>query len=172
MTTRFFRFVLLAAAVAAVSLVASINKGHSVQDAETAPAWTATGIDGKAVSSSDFAGKVVILTFWATWCPPCRAEIPGFIDLQKQHAKEGLVIVGASVDQGGTDAVEPFVEKTAINYPVVLASEEMQEAFGGIEGIPATFIIDRAGKIVSKHVGFVEKKQLEKEIKPLLSAEK
>jgi thiol-disulfide isomerase/thioredoxin len=132
------------------------------------PAWELKGVDGKPVKSSDFAGKVVILDFWATWCGPCRMEIPGFIELQKQYADKGLVVVGVSLDQDGASVVKSFMDKTGINYPVVLGDETIVNAFGGVEGIPTTFIIDRDGRIVGKHVGYAPKAEFESEIKPLL----
>jgi len=132
------------------------------------PAWELKGVDGKLVKFSDFAGKVVILDFWATWCGPCRMEIPGFIELQKQYADKGLVVVGVSLDQDGASVVKTFMDKTGIIYPVVLGDETIVCAFGGVEGIPTTFIIDRNGRIVGMHVGYTEKTEFESEIKPLL----
>ena len=95
-------------------------------------------------------------------------EIPGFIELQKQYADKGLVVIGVSLDQDGASAVKPFSEKLGINYPIVLGDETIVSAFGGIEGIPATFIIDREGRIVRKHVGYAPKAEFEADIKPLL----
>lgn len=132
------------------------------------PAWELKDVNGKTVKFSDFSGKVVVLDFWATWCGPCRMEIPGFIELQKQYADKGLVIVGVSLDQDGASAVKPFMEKMGINYPIVLGDEAVTSAFGGIEGIPTTFIIDRTGNIVRKHVGYAPKAEFEADIKPLL----
>lgn len=132
------------------------------------PAWELKGVDSKPVKSSDFAGKVVILDFWATWCGPCRMEIPGFIELQKQYADKGLVVVGVALDQDGASVVKPFMDKMGINYPVVLGDETIVNAFGGVEGIPTTFIIDRNGQIVGKHVGYAAKAEFEAEIKPFL----
>jgi thiol-disulfide isomerase/thioredoxin len=135
--------------------------------------WKLQDVNGKTVSSADFKGKIVVLDFWATWCSPCRAEIPGFIELQKEYGKNGVAIIGASVD--GADelaAVKKFAERFGINYPVVLADQETVRAFGGVDVIPTTFIIDRDGRIVSRHMGFTEKAELEKEIKMLLHAGK
>ena len=133
-----------------------------------APSWELKDVVGKPVKSSDFAGKVVILDFWATWCGPCRMEIPGFIELQKQYADKGLVVVGVSLDQDGASVVKAFIDKTGINYPVVLGDETIVNAFGGVEGIPTTFIIDRSGQIVRKHVGYAAKAEFESEIQSLL----
>lgn len=134
----------------------------------SAPAWELKGVDGKTVKSTDFAGKVVILDFWATWCGPCRTEIPSFVELQNQYAREGLVVVGVSLDDDATAVVKPFMTKMGINYPVVMGDERVVESFGGIEGIPTTFIIDRAGRIAQKHVGYAPKAVFERDIRPLL----
>jgi thiol-disulfide isomerase/thioredoxin len=142
---------------------------NAAGNAAAAPDWELKDLDGRTVRSSDFKGKVVVLDFWATWCGPCRAEIPGLVALQKEYAPEGLVIVGASVDEGGASTVKQFTEKLGVNYPVVLADEKVQQAFGGIEAIPTTFIIDRTGRIVKKDFGFTGKDEFEQEIKPLLN---
>ena len=135
----------------------------------SAPNWELKDLDGKTVRSSDFKGKIVVLDFWATWCGPCRAEIPGFVSLQNKYAPQGLVIIGASVDEGGASTVKPFTQKLGVNYPVVLADEKVQQAFGGIEAIPTTFVIDRVGRVVKRHCGFANKDEFEQEIKPLLN---
>lgn len=173
--TIIFAGLLVTAAAAMLVLAASrqpsTTTDQTVQSAITkqpSPAWELKDLDGKAVKSSDFAGKVVVLDFWATWCGPCRMEIPGFIELHKQYADKGLVVVGVSLDRGGASAVKPFVEKMGINYRIVLGDETIVSAFGGIEGIPTTFIIDRKGQIVGTHVGYAPKAEFEAEIKPLL----
>jgi thiol-disulfide isomerase/thioredoxin len=160
--------------VPVVVLAASLATTPSARSAPSenavpTPNWELKDPDGRTVRSSDFKGKVVVLDFWATWCGPCRAEIPGFVALQKKYAPEGLVVVGASVDESGAATVEPFTQKFGMNYPVVLADKKMEQAFGGIEAIPTTFIIDRAGRVVKKHLGFADKDDFEQEIKLLLN---
>jgi peroxiredoxin len=136
--------------------------------ADQAPAWSLTDLAGKSVKSSDFAGKVVILDFWATWCPPCRAEIPGFVELQEKYGEQGLQIVGVSMDEGGPQAVAAFVRKTGMNYPVVMGDESVANAFGGVRALPTTFVIDRAGKIAERHEGYTSKDAFEQILKKLL----
>ncbi len=121
-----------------------------------APAWQLTTLDGKPVGSEELKGKVVVVDFWATWCGPCVHEIPGYIALQKKYAERGLVIVGVSVDQQGAGVVTKFVSSKGINYPVALATPEIIAAFGGIEGIPTTFLIDREGRLRHRKVGAME----------------
>ena len=133
-----------------------------------APAWTLKNLEGKPVSLSDFKGKVVILDFWATWCPPCRAEIPSFIELQKEYGDQGLAVIGLSLDESGAAAVKKFVERAGMNYTVVMADQAVAGAYGGVEAIPTTFVIDRQGRIVARHVGLTSRGEFEKEIKPLL----
>ncbi|MBI2926306.1 MAG: TlpA family protein disulfide reductase [Verrucomicrobia bacterium] len=133
-----------------------------------APAWELKDVEGKLVKSADFKGKVVILDFWATWCGPCRMEIPGFVSLQKKYGKDGLVIVGVSLDDEGATVLKPFIKKHSINYTVVLGDEKVSKAFGGVDALPTTFIIDRTGLIVSQHVGYAPEATFAKEIKPLL----
>lgn len=164
------------AMVALLALVATPSHLSLANAAEAAsadpvpgPAWQLKNVNGQPVKSSDFAGKVVILDFWATWCPPCRMEIPGFIELQKQYADKGLVVIGVSLDQDGAAGVKQFMDKQGMTYPVVLGDQKIVSAFGGVEGIPTTFIIDRKGRIIRKHVGYTEKSEFEAEIKPLLN---
>ncbi|MFI5357427.1 MAG: TlpA family protein disulfide reductase [Opitutales bacterium] len=118
-----------------------------------APAWTLLDLQGKPVSFAQFKGKVVVVDFWATWCGPCRSEIPGYIKLQQKYGKDGLVIVGISLDQGGPAVVKEFLQKQGMNYVVVMGDDATVSAFGGVDGIPTTFIIDRQGMIRDKKVG-------------------
>ena len=115
----------------------------------SAPDWQLNGPTGKTVKFSDFRGKVVILNFSATWCAPCRLEIPYLIELQKRYGDRGLAVIGVSLDEQGPDVVKEFVKQLGVNYPIVIGNEKITEAYGGIEGIPTTFVIDRQGRVVS-----------------------
>jgi peroxiredoxin len=136
----------------------------------SAPAWQLQDLSGQTIHSTDYQGKVVILDFWATWCPPCRMEIPGFIDLQKKYQSQGLAVIGISVDQASPDSVKTFVQQIGINYPILQADDKVTAAYGGIEGLPTTIIIDRGGHIVKQYLGLTEKSEIEAAIKPLLKA--
>ena len=137
-------------------------------DAKPASDFTLPGLDGKQVTLSSFRGKVVLLNFWATWCGPCKAEIPAFVELQTQF-KNDLVVLGLSVDDPA-DKAKAFADQYKVNYPIVLGlgHDEIQDAFGPIFGIPASFLISRDGKVCKRHLGLAPKTQFEREIKALL----
>ncbi|HEY6572050.1 MAG TPA: redoxin domain-containing protein [Candidatus Eisenbacteria bacterium] len=135
-----------------------------------APAFELADLSGQTVSSSTFAGKVVILDFWATWCPPCREEVPHFVQLQSKYRDQGLAIVGLSLDAGGAKDVAPFAEEYNVNYTMLLGADDVAKAFGGINSIPTTFVIDRRGKVVKRFVGYTSPEVFEATIAPLLAA--
>ena len=134
-----------------------------------APDFTLYTLDGEEVRLSDYLGKVVILDFWATWCAPCRKGIPDLISIQNEY-KDELVVIGISLDQPATqDKLVPFIESYGINYPVVLGNIEVSDAYGNIQAIPTSFIIDQEGNIINKHIGLIPKSILAEEINSLLS---
>jgi peroxiredoxin len=136
------------------------------EPAGIAPAFTLPDINGRSVSLSQFRGKVVVLDFWATWCPPCKREIPDFIALQSAYSAKGLQVVGVALDEPGP--VKAYAAQNGMNYPVLLGTNDIAQKYGGIEGIPTTFIIDKSGKIVNRFEGFRPKEVFESEIKKLL----
>ncbi len=132
------------------------------------PDWHATDLQGHAISTSDFKNKVVIVDFWATWCAPCVAEIPGYIELEKKYSAQGLVLVGISMDTTGAEAVQKFAESKKLNYPVVLATDDLVHTFGDPEAIPTTFVFDRSGRLAYKKFGAMKPDAFEAIVKPLV----
>ena len=124
--------------------------------------------DGKKIKLSKLKGKVVVINFWATWCPPCRAEIPDFIKVYKTYKSKGLIIIGIALDEDGWSQVKPFVDKNKISYSIVLGTAEVVQQYGGINGIPTTFIVDKKGNVIDNQVGMLTKEILEQKIKLLL----
>ncbi|HBB41548.1 MAG: hypothetical protein COW73_08565 [Nitrospirae bacterium CG18_big_fil_WC_8_21_14_2_50_70_55] len=132
------------------------------------PPLELTDLDGHPVSLAALKGKVVIIDFWATWCPPCREAIPDLIDLKKQYGGQGLEVVGISLDDNAERILPRFVHDFGINYPVVIGSEEVAAAFGGILGLPTTFIVDRAGMVRSHFMGYIDRQRMEAAVTGLL----
>lgn len=157
------------AAIVSITLVFALFTGFSSNDGpRKAPDFKLKNIEGKTVELSKLKGKTVVLNFWATWCGPCRAEIPGFIQVYDKYKSRGLEIVGISLDEGGWGDVKPFVKKYAIPYPVVLGNNTVAEQYGNIEAIPTTFIIDKDGLVVDRHIGYLKMEDFENKIKGYL----
>ena len=131
--------------------------------------FTLKDMNGANVTLSDYKGKVILIDFWATWCGPCKIEIPWLVELQTKYGKDGLQALGVSVDDT-VEKLKPYVSELKMNYPVLqgLGHDDMQEAYGPLWGIPVTVVISRDGKICTKHIGFSAKESFEKEIKSLL----
>jgi peroxiredoxin len=131
--------------------------------------FTLKDMNGKSVNLSAYKGKVLLVDFWATWCGPCKVEIPGFVDLYTRYRAQGFEIVGVLVDDQIAKA-KPFAQQYKMNYPVLDGDkrDDVKDAFGPLWGLPTAFLIGRDGKICRKHSGFATKEQFEKEIKGLL----
>lgn len=138
-----------------------------VRKPDPAPAFEVTGLDGKRFTLAGSRGKVILLNFWATWCGPCRAEIPDLVELQNKY-KERFQILSLVVDDDDAEAIKKFVEKSGINYPVALAGDELRMQYGGIPALPTSFLLDTEGRIVQKHEGLRDPILYEVEVRALL----
>jgi thiol-disulfide isomerase/thioredoxin len=138
-----------------------------IREPDPAPEFAAKGMDGETVNLAAARGKVVLLNFWATWCGPCRMEVPDLVELQKKYP-ERLQVIGLVVDDEETDAVRAFAKRYSINYPIAMATNETRFRFGGVPALPTTFIIDAQGRVVQKHIGLRDPALYETEIRALL----
>jgi thiol-disulfide isomerase/thioredoxin len=139
-----------------------------VKNPEMAPPLQAHDILGKPVSNADWAGKVVLVNFWATWCPPCREEIPELIELQKQYG-DRLQIIGISEDEDSPEKVLKFAQQKGMTYPIVMSTPEVIESYGGVPALPTSFLLDTQGRVVQKHSGLYPIAFYHREIRALLS---
>jgi peroxiredoxin len=135
-----------------------------------APDFALKDADGKLVHLADYRGKVVLLDFWATWCGPCKIEIPWFEEFQRQHQGKGFAVIGVSMDDDGWEVVKPFLTRLKVNYRVLIGNDHTAQLYGGIDALPTTFLIDREGRIAAVHVGLVDRKEFENGIEKLLEA--
>jgi len=132
-----------------------------------APDFVLAGATGAPVRLSDFRGKVVLLNFWATWCVPCRTEIPWFVEFQRSYAAD-FEVLGVSLDDGGWNSVKPYIEQRNVNYPVMLANDEVTRAYGGMQALPMTLIVDKSGRIAAVHIGLCSRSEFENDIQTAL----
>ena len=158
------------AARAGVKASVSSNKTAVAAD-NLVPAYNFTleTLDGKQVSLKDFKGKALMLNIWDTWCPPCRKEIPDFVELYSEYKSKGLEILGVAGGQNGVEAVAKFIKDNNMNYLNALATPELINGFGGVRSIPTTFMIDKNGNIYKKYVGARPKEVFEGDIKDILN---
>lgn len=136
--------------------------------ASPAPDFTLQSLDGKTMRLSDFRGKAVLLNFWATWCGPCKIEMPWFVELQKQYAAQGFQIVGVAMDDASKEDISKFAKDMGVNYPILIGKESVGDEYGGVPALPETFLIGRDGKIVDKILGLRGKAEIEDAIKKAL----
>ncbi len=149
--------------------VSRANAESRTAQGPKAPDFVLYDKDGNTVRLSDHFGKVIILDFWATWCGPCRMEIPGFVQLYEKYKDDGLEIIGISLDRDGWNAVIPFMEQYGVNYTVVLGDQNVVMRYGGIRSIPTTFIVNKNGEVVDRVVGYRPVDYFENEIVQLLN---
>jgi len=138
-----------------------------VRNPDAAPVFKLITLDAKLLSLTDYKGKVILLNFWATWCGPCRAEIPDLVELQNKY-KDQLQIIGLDVDDDDQEAVRKFAERFGINYPIAMATDELRTEYGGIPALPTSFVLDGEGRVVQKHEGLRDPVLYEVEIRALL----
>lgn len=136
-----------------------------------APDFTLESLDGKSMRLSDLRGKAVLLNFWATWCGPCKIEMPWFVELQNQYGSQGLQIVGVAMDDSSKEDIAKFAKEMGVNYPVLLGKEAVGDEYGGVPALPESFFIGRDGKIVDKIIGLKGKAEIEDSIKKALDTE-
>ncbi len=134
-----------------------------------APGFSLADSTGDIVALDALRGQVVLLNFWATWCGPCTVEMPWFAEFRAAHHAEGLAVVGVSLDESGWDAVKPFAAAHRVSYPLTLGTDALTSAYGGIDALPSTFLIDRHGRIAARHVGLIPKADYERQIATLLA---
>jgi cytochrome c biogenesis protein CcmG/thiol:disulfide interchange protein DsbE len=143
--------------------------GHRGAVDSSAPGFSLTDLDGKPLDLANYRGKVVLLNFWATWCAPCRGEIPQFVDFQNTYGPQGLQLIGISMDDDAKP-VHEFYQQFKMNYPVAVGNANLAESYGGILGLPVTFLIGRDGRIAAKYVGATDMTALQQKIQSLLRA--
>jgi peroxiredoxin len=136
---------------------------------KVAPDFALQSINGKTVRLSDFRGKAALLNFWATYCAPCRIEMPWFVELQDRYAAEGLQVMGVTMDDASPDDIEKFASELGVNYPILVGEETVGNAYGGVQFLPSTFYIGRDGKVVGKVFGLKTKNEIEENIKKTLA---
>lgn len=170
-------------AVTIVAVVAMVRYTHRVEEGLThasasgttitflreraaVPSFTARDLAGKQISTEALRGKVILVNFWATWCPPCREEIPDLVALQRKYPEQ-LQIIGVSQDSAPAEAVQQFAAERGMNYPTVMSTPEIEKLFPGVYALPTTFLIDREGRLAKKHVGMLNASLIDVEARAL-----
>jgi peroxiredoxin len=134
-----------------------------------APDFTLDDASGNPIRLSEFRGRVVLLSFWATWCVPCNTELPWFMKFQETYKDRGLAVLGVSLDDDGWKSVKPYIGGMKVNYPVMIASGDIVSRYGGLASLPVTLIIDKSGRIAVTHIGLCPKNEYEAAINAMLA---
>ena len=140
-----------------------------ITQSTVAPDFSLESLDGKTMRLSDLRGKAVLLNFWATWCGPCKIEMPWFVDLQNQYGSQGLQIVGVAMDDASKEDIGKFAKDLGVNYPILIGKESVGDEYGGVPALPETFLIGRDGKFVDKIIGLKGKADIEDAIRKALN---
>ena len=167
-------------AVVALMLRFGVYKSRSEQGAPSssiqgdvrgkqAPDFELNTLDGKSVRLSDYRGKAVLLNFWATWCGPCKIEMPWMVEFEKQYQAQGFEVIGVAMDDSSSADIEKFAKEMGVNYIILRGKEAVGEAYGGVIGLPTSFYIGRDGKIIGQHQGLVSRSDIEDNIKKALA---
>ncbi len=173
--------IVILAMVISLMLVFGFHRARNVRDGATAsanarlqtgpaPDFALQSLEGQTMHLSDFRGKAVLLNFWATWCAPCKIEMPWFVELQKQYAAQGLQIIGVAMDDASTKDIADFAKEMGVNYPVLLGKEAVGDAYGGVQFLPENFYIDRNGKVLDRAFGLKSRSEIEDEIKKIVAS--
>ena len=140
----------------------------AAKDRRDAPDFALKDANGKTVRLSEYRGKVVLLDFFATWCGPCKIEIPWFIEMERKNKDQGFAVLGVSMDEEGWEIVKPFLAQLGVNYRVVIGNDSTGQLYGGVEALPTTFLIDKQGQIAKTHQGLASKRDFEDGVQQLL----
>lgn len=169
---------LVVAIVISLMLVFGIQKtrhgspqGAGSLQGRPAPDFSLASLDGNTLKLSDFHGKAVLLNFWATWCEPCKIEMPWFVELQKKYGPQGLQILGVAMDDASPKEIADFAKKMGVNYPIMIGKEAVGDQYGGLPYLPSTFYIDRDGKVVDRVYGLVSRSEIEADIQKALASQ-
>ena len=168
---------IVVALVISIMLVFGIQKarhssgpqGAGKLQGQPAPDFSLASLDGKTLKLSDYRGKAVLLNFWATWCEPCKIEMPWFADLQKKYEAQGLQVLGVAMDDATPKEIAEFARKLGVNYPILVGKEEVGTQYGGVQYLPSTFYISRDGKIIDRVFGLVSRSEIESNIQKALA---
>ncbi len=140
------------------------------KDRKKAPEFKLKDADGKVVSLAEYKGKAVLLNFWATWCGPCKVEIPWFVEFEQKFKDKGFAVLGVAMDEEGWEIIKPYIIDKKVNYRILAGDDSTAQLYGGVDSLPTTFLIDKNGMIAGVHVGLVSKSEYEKDILALLGS--
>jgi len=169
---------IIAAIVISVMLIFGIQKARhnpgpqatsGKLQGQLAPNFELQSLEGKTIKLSDYRGKAVLLNFWATWCEPCKIEMPWFVELQNKYGPQGLQVLGVAMDDASPQDIAEFAKKMGVNYPIVIGKEKVGDDYGGVQYLPSTFYVGRDGKVLNRVFGLVSRSEIEDNIQKALA---